>query len=76
MPTCRACITREMSCLQDGKDDTALPFFFLCKKKISSLVFSNVGSGMPIKLQSVDAERAVGMWVGAQEKGPRASLKG
>lgn len=56
MPTCQACVTREMSCLQDDEDDIALPFFFLFKKKISSLVFSDVGSGMPIKPQSVDAE--------------------
>lgn len=65
--------------MEDGEDRggvRSFPFFFLFKIKISRLVFSYVGSGMPIKHQSVDAKRAAGMWVGASEKGLRSSLYG
>lgn len=50
-----------------------LPFFLLLRRKIPRLVFSGVGSGIPVKHQRVDAEWAAGMRVGAPEKGPRAS---
>lgn len=51
-----------------------LPFFLFLRKKISRLAFSGVGSGISIKHPSVDAALAVGMRVGAREKGLRVSL--